>query len=59
MTSRHERWLHWKLWDAWRLQQPEWLIALLLIALSLLFWLSAALLIWLLSPPRQLELPAA
>jgi uncharacterized membrane protein YbhN (UPF0104 family) len=56
MTSRHERWLQWK---AWRLQQPGWLIALLLITLSLLFWLSAALLIWLLSTPRQLELPAA
>jgi hypothetical protein len=58
MTSRRERWLQWKLWDAWRLQQPEWIIALLLITLSLLFWLSAALLIWLLSLPRQLELPA-
>jgi hypothetical protein len=53
------RWLQWKLWDAWRLQQPEWIIALLLITLSLLFWLSAALLIWLLSPRRQLELLAA
>jgi hypothetical protein len=57
MTPRDERWLQWKLWDGWRTQQPLWIITLLSIALSLLFWITAALLIWPLSPSPQVELP--
>jgi hypothetical protein len=57
MTFRDERWLQWKLWDGWRTQHPLWIIILLSLALSLLFWMSAAVLIWLLSPPPQVELP--
>ena len=55
MQGQYERWLQLKPWNAWHLRQPERIIALLLIALSLLFWLSAALLIWMLSPPPQAE----
>ena len=58
MTLRYERWLQWKPWDGWRTQEPLWIIALLSIALSLLFWISAAVLIWLLSAPPRVELPA-
>jgi hypothetical protein len=57
MTLRDERWLQWKLWDGWRAQQPLWIITLLSIGLSILFWITAAVLIWLLSPPPQVELP--
>jgi hypothetical protein len=57
MTLRDERWLQWKLWDGWRTPRSLWIITLLSIALSLLFWITAALLIWLLSPPPQVELP--
>jgi cell division septal protein FtsQ len=55
MQGRHERWLHLKAWNLWHLRQPERIIALLLIVLSLLFWLSVALLMWMMSPPPHVE----
>lgn len=57
MPSRYARWFELRPHEAWLLRQPGWVIAALSIALSLLFWLSAALLIWPLSQPPRISPP--